>query len=140
MSSHLNLETRGTIADVVRDETALREPEILRTFAIRHDSGLHVLAAPARRKGRRSSSPSHVERIIKNLLEGYDAVVIDAGSVVDERSMTALEAADSVVLPVYPEIAALQAVHEAARLLQRGRLDRREVDVRAQQHVRRRTS
>ena len=35
------------IADVVRDEAALREPELLRTYAMRHDSGLHVLAAPA---------------------------------------------------------------------------------------------
>ena len=26
---------------------ALREPELLRTYAMRHDSGLHVLAAPA---------------------------------------------------------------------------------------------
>ena len=44
---HLNLDPKQTIADVVRDEAALREPELLRTYAMRHDSGLHVLAAPA---------------------------------------------------------------------------------------------
>ena len=43
----LNLDPKQTIADVVRDETALHEPELLRTYAMRHDSGLHVLAAPA---------------------------------------------------------------------------------------------
>ena len=32
---------------VVMGTTAVREPELLRTFAMRHDSGLHVLAAPA---------------------------------------------------------------------------------------------
>ena len=111
VSSHLNLETRGTLADVVRDESALREPEILRTYAIRHDSGLHVLAAPGTPEGAALVEPAHVERIIKLLLEGYDAIVIDAGSIVDERSMTALEVADSVVLPVYPEVAALRAMH-----------------------------
>ena len=43
----LNLDPKQTIADVVRDEASLREPELLRTYAMRHDSGLHVLAAPA---------------------------------------------------------------------------------------------
>ena len=43
----LNLDPKQTLADVIRDESALREPELLRTYAMRHDSGLHVLAAPA---------------------------------------------------------------------------------------------
>ena len=42
----LNLDPKQTLADVVRDEASLREPELLRTYAMRHDSGLHVLAAP----------------------------------------------------------------------------------------------
>jgi pilus assembly protein CpaE len=111
VSSHLNLETRGTLADLVRDEIAMREPEIMRPYAIRHDSGLHVLAAPGTPEGADLVTPDHVARILKNLLEGYDSVVIDAGAVLDERSMTALEAAEAVILPVYPEIAALRAVH-----------------------------
>ena len=48
VATHLNLAAKQTFADVVRDETALREPELLRTYAIRHDSGLHVLAARRR--------------------------------------------------------------------------------------------
>ncbi len=111
VASHLNLVPKATLADVVRDETAMREPEILRTFAIRHDSGLHVLAAPGTPEGAALVEASHVEKILKNLLEAYDFVVVDAGSVVDERSMTVLQAAESVVLPVYPEIAALRAMH-----------------------------
>ncbi len=111
VSSHLNLETRGTLADLVRDEIAMREPEIMRPYAIRHDSGLHVLAAPGTPEGADLVTPEHVAKILKNLLEAYDSVVIDAGAVLDERSMTALEAAEAVMLPVYPEIAALRAVH-----------------------------
>jgi pilus assembly protein CpaE len=111
VASHLNLEPKQTIADAVRDEAALREPEILRTYAIRHDSGLHVLAAPGTPEGADLVTPKHVERIIANLLEGYDSVVVDTGSVLDERSMLALDAAETVILPVYPEISALRAVH-----------------------------
>ena len=47
VATHLNLEPKQTLTDVVRDDAALREPELLRTYAMRHDSGLHVLAAPA---------------------------------------------------------------------------------------------
>jgi Flp pilus assembly CpaE family ATPase len=38
-------------------------------------------------------------------------VVIDAGSVLDERALTVFEAAETIVLPVYPEMTALRAVH-----------------------------
>ena len=44
-------------------------------------------------------------------MEGYESVVIDAGSVLDERALTIFEAAETIVLPVYPEISALKAMH-----------------------------
>ena len=38
-------------------------------------------------------------------------MIVDAGSVLDERTMLALESADTVVILVYPEIPALKSVH-----------------------------
>ena len=38
-------------------------------------------------------------------------MIVDAGSVLDERTMLALESADTVVIPVYPEIPAMKSVH-----------------------------
>jgi pilus assembly protein CpaE len=111
VATHLNLIARQTLADVVRDDAALREPELLRTYAMRHDSGLHVLAAPTSPEAAEQITAEHVRQVIARLLEGYEAVVIDAGSVLDERTLTAFEAAETIVLPVYPEIAALRAVH-----------------------------
>jgi pilus assembly protein CpaE len=78
---------------------------------MRHDSGLHVLAAPTSPEAAEQITAEHVKQVIARLLEGYEAVVIDAGSVLDERTLTAFEAAETIVLPVYPEIAALRAVH-----------------------------
>lgn len=111
VATHLNLRPRQTLSDLVRDETALREPELLRGYAARHESGLHVLAAPAAPEAAESVHPAHVVRILATSLEAYDLVVIDAGSALDERVMTVLEAADTVILPVYAEIAALKAMH-----------------------------
>jgi pilus assembly protein CpaE len=110
-ATHLNLDPKQTIADVIRDEAALREPELLRTYAMRHDCGLHVLAAPTMPEAAEQITPQHVSQILTTLLDGYELVVIDAGSQLDERVMTVFEAAETVVLPVYPEIPALKAVH-----------------------------
>jgi pilus assembly protein CpaE len=111
IATHLDIDPKQTIADVVREPAALREPELLRTYATRHDSGLHVLAAPATPEAAEAITPEHVKLMITTLLEGYDAVVIDAGSTLDERILSVFEVADTIVLPVYPEMAALKSVH-----------------------------
>ena len=111
VATHLNLEPKQTLADVVRDTQAMREPELLRAYATRHDSGLHVLAAPPSPETSELISPDHVSHILGTLLEGYDAIVVDAGSVLDERVLRVFEAAETIVLPVHPEMSALKAVH-----------------------------
>ena len=111
IATHLNLDPRQTLADVVRDQAALREPELLRTYSMRHDSGLHVLAAPAAPESAETITPAHVAQVLSTLLQSYDLVVVDAGSTLDERVLTIFEAAESVILPVYPEMAALNSMH-----------------------------
>jgi pilus assembly protein CpaE len=111
VATHLNLEPKQTLVDVVRDSTALREPELLKSYAVRHDSGLHVLAAPPTPESSELISPEHVSHILETLLGGYDAIVVDAGSALDERVLRVFEAAEIIVLPVHPEMSALKAVH-----------------------------
>jgi pilus assembly protein CpaE len=110
VATHLNLRPRQTLADVVRDEAAMHESELLRSFATRHESGLHVLAAPAAPEAAETVTPAHVATILATLLEAYELVVVDAGSALDERVMTVFENVETVILPVYPEIAALNAM------------------------------
>ena len=111
VATHLNLEVKQSLADVARDEAAMSEPELLRTYATRHDSGLHVLAAPTSPELAELITAAHVDKILKTLLDSYDLVVIDAGSWLDERTMTAFEHAETVIFAVCPEIGALKALH-----------------------------
>jgi pilus assembly protein CpaE len=111
VATHLNLTPRQNLADLVRDDSAIREPELLRGYAARHDRGLHVLAAPAAPEAAETITAAHVGRILTTALEAYDLVVIDAGSALDERVMSAFETADTIILPVYAEIAGLNAMH-----------------------------
>ncbi len=111
VATHLNLDPRQTLADVVRSDAALREPELLRTYSMRHGSGLHVLAAPAAPELAETITPAHVAQVLSTLLQSYDLVVVDAGSTLDERVLTIFEAAESVILPICPEMAALNSMH-----------------------------
>ena len=110
VATHLNIQPRQTLADVVRDEAALREPELLRTYATKHDSGLHVLAAPTGPELSELITADHVDRILTTLLDTYDQVVIDTGTWLDERTLRAFEHAESVLFVVNPEIPALKAM------------------------------
>jgi pilus assembly protein CpaE len=110
VATHLNLIPRQTLADVVRDDAALREPDLLRTYATRHDSGLHVLAAPTGPEAAALITPTHVDRILGTLLQSYDQVVIDTGSWLDERTLRVFEHAENVLFVMNPEIAALKAM------------------------------
>jgi pilus assembly protein CpaE len=117
VATHLNLDVKQTLADVARDDAATREPELLRTYATRHDSGLHVLAAPTSPELAELITAEHVDRILTTLLDAYDSVVIDAGSWLDERTMTAFEHAETVVFAVCPEISALKALNSLLEYL-----------------------
>jgi pilus assembly protein CpaE len=111
VATHLNVDVKRSLADVARDEAALREPDLLRTYAIRHDSGLHVLAAPPTPELAELITTAHVDAVLETILGTYDSVVVDAGSELDDRTMAIFERADNVVLVVNPEMAALKAVH-----------------------------
>ena len=117
VATHLNLRPKQTVADIVRDEAAMREPELIRSYATRHQSGLHVLAAPVAPEAAEAITPAHVERILATLLDAYAQVVVDAGSTLDERVMAVFEKVETIILPVYPEIAALNAMHSLLEYL-----------------------
>ena len=46
VSSHLNLQPKQSLLELARDDAALREPELFRTYTVQHPSGIQVLAAP----------------------------------------------------------------------------------------------
>jgi pilus assembly protein CpaE len=110
VATHLNVDVSRSMADVARDQAALREPELLRTYAIRHDSGLHLLAAPPTPELAELITTQQIEQVLQTLLGTYDSVIVDAGSTLDDRTMAIFERADTVILVVYPEMAALRAV------------------------------
>jgi pilus assembly protein CpaE len=111
VATHLNLPVRQSLLELTRDETALREPELLRTYAMRHERGLHVIAAPSAPGFASLITADHVEAVISRALEAFPTTVVDAGASLDERTLAAVSRADTVIIPVIPEVPSLRAVH-----------------------------
>ena len=111
VASHLNLQPKQTLLELARDDAALREPELFRTYAIQHASGLQILAAPPTPSLGALVTAEHVELALTRALEAYEIVVVDAGTAVDNRLTSVFSMAETVVVPVLPEIPALNSVH-----------------------------
>ena len=116
VATHLNLNVRQTVVEVLRDELAVGDPDALRPYLVRHSSGVLVLAAPAAAAsfgadGSGGIAPASISELLATLSRTVEVVIVDAGSDLDARTQAILEGADSIVLPVTPDFPALKAVH-----------------------------
>jgi len=117
VSTHLNLTVRHSLADILRDDTTLREPEILRSFSTHHEAGLDIIPASVAPEFSAGITAAQVEQLLETAVIAYDAVVIDAGSFLDLPALAALDRSDGVIFAVHPEIAALKALHSLLETL-----------------------
>ena len=111
VASHLNLQPKQTLLELCRDDAALHETELFRTYVIHHASGLHVLASAPSPSFSALLTNDQIELVLQRALEAYDIVVVDAGTALDTRLSTLFSVAETVVVPVLPEIPALNSVH-----------------------------
>ena len=111
VASHLNLMPKQTLLELSRDEAAQRETDLFRTYVIHHASGLHILASPPSPTYSALISTEQVEAAVTRALDAYEVVVVDAGTAVDQRLAVLFSQSESVVVPVVPEIPALNAIH-----------------------------
>lgn len=111
VASHLNLTPKQTVLELARDVQAQHDPELFRTYAIHHPGNLQVLAAPPGPGFSSLITAQHVEQILNVAAEAYEVVIVDAGTALDERAMTVFGRSDTTLIPVLPEIPALNSVH-----------------------------
>jgi pilus assembly protein CpaE len=109
VATHLNVAAKRSLSDLAADGPALDDAEQLRSYATVIEPGLHVYPAPSSPALAELITADVVQRMLRTARTAYDAVILDAGSHLDEASLGALEAADVVVITVRPEMAALRA-------------------------------
>ena len=109
VATHLNLTPRVDISDLFRDEDALNDAAQAANYLTQHSSGLSVLAAPANPEADFRITVDQLEQAVSVLRPSFDHVLVDCGSRLDARTLWMLEQADTHILVIFPEIAALRA-------------------------------
>jgi pilus assembly protein CpaE len=110
----IGAEPVHTIADVAMSSGDL-DIEKLRGHATSHESGLDVLAAPLSSDDAPLVRVERIHDLLRVARDGWDMVVVDTGSVLDEHLVVALEASDDLLVVTSPDAASLRAARRALR-------------------------
>ncbi len=95
------------------------DDELIRGSVEIHPSGLHVLSLPYDLTELRNVRAIEVNRLLNQVRQTYDVVVVDVGSRVDVAALAAALIADEVVVITTPDVSALRNTQRVFDLLRR---------------------
>ena len=93
----LDLEPETSLADAARECERL-DPRLLRGLTVRHDSGLHVLAAPRDAVEASEVDEAALARVLTTARQCFEIVIVDTLPVVDELMIAVLDQAERIFL------------------------------------------
>lgn len=110
----LNIRAHNDITDLIPHANLLDE-NLVKDVVVRHASGIDVLLSPSDVQAGQGVRPEDLLGILRAVRKMYDFIVIDAGSYLDENTVTLMDLSDRVLLLTTPDLASL---HDASRFLQ----------------------
>jgi pilus assembly protein CpaE len=122
VATYLDVEAPTTTADMARDDQLRDDPQHIWQSSASHSSGLIVFAAPNRPDSGATIDHQQVVALVSLLRRVFSTLVVDAGSVLEWRSLGLMDHADRVVITVTPDIPALRVLHGALEVMAEGDL------------------
>src|SRR5207237_7086366 len=113
----LGVRPRYTLIDAI-DNLHRLDRDFLRELAVKHKSGLEILAGSENFDRPGSADSGAVEELLRLLAKQYEYIVIDGGSTLNAVTSSGLFAADQMFLVANPDV---PSVRNAQRLLDRAR-------------------
>lgn len=110
----LNVRTNNSIADLIPHAGQL-DDALIRDVVFEHASGIHVLLEPFDFQIAQGIRPQDLYNVLVGLRRSYDLMIIDAGSSLNENTVTILDVADRILLVTAPDLASL---HDAKRFIE----------------------
>ncbi|MDI7248240.1 MAG: response regulator [Bacillota bacterium] len=95
-----------TIADIAKEDEI--DSELVEACLLTHKSGVRVLASPLRPEQAEIVTAKHVEAILTLLAETHDFIVVDMPQGLNDITLTALDAADKILLVTTLELPAIK--------------------------------
>ncbi len=113
----LGVRPRYTLLDAI-DNLHRADREFLRELAVKHKSGLEILAGSDQFDRPGAADGGALEELFRLLTRQYEYIVVDAGSQINSCTVAALYSADTMFLVANPDV---PSVRNAQRLLDRVR-------------------
>lgn len=112
----MNLKPVSSIASVSDwTETSLDEAS-LRNMLLKHDSGVLLMPAPASVEELELVTPKIIDLVWMGVASLAPYLIIDAGSHINEQTLTILERCDVILLVMAPELASINAAFQAIKV------------------------
>jgi pilus assembly protein CpaE len=93
----LNLQSNFNWAELAKNITRLDSTYLMGILS-KHQSGLYVLPSPTGLDGMNVATPEIIERILDQMKDIFDFIVIDGGQSLDDISLKIMEISDFVLL------------------------------------------
>ena len=112
----LDIPKGDTIADMAEERSF--ELSTVKSYLIRHQSGIQVMLSSSSPEYAELIRPEHIDAILSTLRTEYDYVILDMGTALGDCAIAALEMADTILMIVTEDIAALHDVKRSMRVLE----------------------
>ena len=109
----LNVRPRNNLADLIPHASNIDEG-LVRDVISEHISGIHILLAPSDLQIAQGIRPQDMFSVVSKIQRFFDYIVIDAGSTLNENTVTLMDFADRVLVVATPDLASL---HDASRFI-----------------------
>ncbi len=122
-----NVSTSYSILDLAKNADKA-DYDFLHTLLVRHSSGIYILADPPMIEEAEQISPLQVRGVLTALRSMFDYIVVDTPHQFDERTLTALEMSDTVLLVSLLNLPSLKNTQKCLELF--GRIGLRDERIR----------
>ena len=113
---YLDIPKGDTIADMVEERSF--ELSTVKSYLIRHQSGIQVMLSSSSPEYSELIRPEHIDAILSSLRTEFDYIVVDMGVSLGDCAIAALETADTILLVVSGDIAALHDAKRSIKVLE----------------------
>jgi pilus assembly protein CpaE len=112
----LDITKGDTIADMVEENSF--ELATMKSYLIRHYSGVQVLLSTSSPEYAELIRPEHIETILSTLRSEFDYIVIDSGNTLNDCAVSSFEISDTIYFVVNEDIAALYDAKRSMKVLE----------------------
>jgi Flp pilus assembly CpaE family ATPase len=117
VSTHLDIYARSSTAALAREDHTDLNAELFQEAGRQHSSGLTVFGGPYRPDDAVDVTPGQIVGLLEQMRRLYGTVVVDAGSMLDARTIAVLDRADAVSMVLAPDIPSLRLLHAGLQVL-----------------------